>query len=54
MIEHHDMALFTSKNLLDKPNISPKVRAFAKKIVNDQTKEISEMHQLIEDEKQKK
>jgi Domain of unknown function (DUF305) len=54
MIEHHDMALFTSKNLLDKPNISPKVRAFAKKIVNDQTKEISEMHQLIENEKQKK
>jgi len=48
MIEHHDMALFTSKNLLDKPNISPKVREFAKKIVNTQTKEIDEMKQLIQ------
>jgi Domain of unknown function (DUF305) len=48
MIEHHDMALFTSKNLLDKPNISLKVRDFAKKIVNTQTKEIDEMKQLIQ------
>lgn len=48
MIEHHDMALFTSKNLLDKPNISPKVSEFAKKIVNTQTKEIDEMKQLIQ------
>jgi len=48
MIEHHDMALFTSKNLLDKPLISPKVRDFAKKIVNTQTKEIDEMKQLIQ------
>lgn len=48
MIEHHDMALFTSKNLLDKPLISPDVREFAKKIVNTQTKEIDEMKQLIQ------
>jgi len=54
MIEHHDMALFTSQNILDKPNISPKVRNFAKRIVNAQTKEITEMNQLIEDEKHKK
>jgi hypothetical protein len=53
MIEHHDMALFTSKNILDKPNISPKVREFAKRIVNDQSKEIAEMNKLIENEKQK-
>lgn len=46
MIEHHDMALFTSKNLLDKPNISPKVRDFAKKIINTQTKEIDEMKKM--------
>jgi len=48
MTEHHDMALFTSKNLLKKPNISPEVREFAKKIVNTQTKEIDEMKQLIQ------
>lgn len=48
MIEHHDMALFTSKNLLDKPAISPKVREFAKNIVNTQTKEIDEMNELIQ------
>lgn len=48
MIEHHDMALFTSKNLLDKPSISTKVREFAKKIVNTQTKEIAEMKDLIQ------
>jgi len=48
MIEHHDMALFTSKNLLEKPNISLKVREFAKKIVNTQTKEIDEMIQFIQ------
>lgn len=48
MIEHHDMALFTSKNLLEKPSISPKVREFAKKIINTQTNEIDEMKQLIQ------
>ena len=48
MIKHHDMALFTSKNLLEKPNISLKVREFAKKIVNTQTKEIDEMNRLIQ------
>ena len=48
MIEHHDMALFTSKNLLDKPNVSPEVRKFATKIVDTQTKEIDEMKQLIQ------
>ena len=53
MIEHHDMALFTSKNLLDKPNISPKVREFAKKIVNTQTKEIDEMKQIIQQQQTK-
>uniref|UniRef100_A0A6C0D909 DUF305 domain-containing protein n=1 Tax=viral metagenome TaxID=1070528 RepID=A0A6C0D909_9ZZZZ len=50
MIEHHDMALFTSKNILDKPNISDKVRRFATKIVNTQTKEIEEMKQLIQEQ----
>jgi len=53
MIEHHDMALFTSKNILNKPNISPRVRQFAEKIVNTQTNEISEMKQLIQQENQK-
>lgn len=53
MIEHHDMALFTSKNLLDKPDISPKVQDFAKKIINTQTKEIAEMKQLIQTDGQK-
>ena len=53
MIEHHDMALFTSKNLLDKPNISPEVRKFAEKIVNTQTKEIDEMKQFIQQQQTK-
>jgi hypothetical protein len=46
MTEHHDMALFTSENLLDKPNISYNVREFAKRIVNTQSKEIDEMKKL--------
>ena len=50
MIEHHDMALFTSKNILEKPNVSDKVRRFATKIVNTQTKEIEEMKQLIQEQ----
>jgi CRISPR/Cas system-associated protein Csx1 len=50
MIEHHDMALFTSKNILDKPNVSEKVRRFATKIVNTQTNEIQEMNQLIQEQ----
>jgi hypothetical protein len=53
MIEHHDMALFTSKNILDKPNISPRVRLLATRIVNDQTKEIGEMKGLIKEENNK-
>jgi uncharacterized protein (DUF305 family) len=51
MIEHHDMALFTSKNILDKPDISPRVREFAKKIIKTQTEEIKEMKQLIQEKK---
>jgi hypothetical protein len=50
MIEHHDMALFTSKNILEKPDISPRVRRFASNIVNTQTKEITEMKQMIQQE----
>lgn len=50
MIEHHDMALFTSKNILDKPNVSEKVRRFATKIVNTQINEIQEMNQLIQEQ----
>ena len=53
MIEHHDMALFTSKNLLEKPDVSPKVREFATKIVDTQTKEIDEMKQFIQQEQTK-
>lgn len=53
MIEHHDMALFTSKNLLEKPDVSPKVREFATKIVNTQTEEIYEMKQFIQQEQTK-
>jgi len=53
MIEHHDMALFTSKNLLDKPDVSPEVRKFAEKIVNTQTKEIDEMKQFIQQQQTK-
>jgi hypothetical protein len=53
MIEHHDMALFTSKNLLDKPNIAAEVRNFAEKIINTQTKEIDEMKQLIQEQQTK-
>jgi uncharacterized protein (DUF305 family) len=51
MIEHHDMALFTSKNILEKPDISPRVREFAKKIIKTQTEEIKEMKQLIQEKK---
>jgi len=54
MIEHHDMSLFSSQNLLDKQNISPKVRNFAKMIVNTQSKEIDEMNKIIQDEKDTK
>jgi hypothetical protein len=54
MIEHHDMALFTSENLLNKQNISPRVRDFAKKIVNTQSKEIDEMNQLIQEKERQK
>jgi hypothetical protein len=50
MIEHHDMALFTSKNILKKSDISPRVRRFASNIVNTQTKEITEMKQMIQQE----
>jgi len=53
MIEHHDMALFTSKNLLEKPDVSPKVREFATKIVDTQTKEIDEMKQFIQQQQTK-
>ena len=53
MIEHHDMALFTSKNLLEKPDVSPKVRDFATKIVDTQTKEIDEMIQFIQQQQTK-
>lgn len=53
MIEHHDMALFTSQNLLKKQNISPKVRALATKIVDVQKKEIDDMKQLIQQSKKK-
>jgi hypothetical protein len=53
MIEHHDMALFTSKNILDKPDISPSVLEFAKKIIATQTEEIKEMKQLIQEDTQK-
>jgi hypothetical protein len=53
MIEHHDMALFTSKNLLDKPDVSPEVRKFAEKIVNTQTEEIDEMKQFIQQQQTK-
>lgn len=51
MIEHHDMALFTSKNILEKPDISPTVREFAKKIIKTQTEEIEEMKHLIQEKK---
>lgn len=54
MIEHHDMALFTSENLLNKQNISPRVRDFAKKIFNTQSKEIDEMNQLIQEKERQK
>ena len=54
MIEHHDMALFTSKNILDKPNISPRVRGLATRILNEQTKEIGEMKGLLKEENNKK
>ncbi|MCJ7636257.1 MAG: DUF305 domain-containing protein, partial [Nitrososphaeraceae archaeon] len=53
MIEHHDMALFTSKNLLEKTDVSPKVREFATKIVDTQTKEIDEMKQIIQQQQTK-
>ena len=48
MIEHHDMAVFTSKNILDKPNISYTVRQFPEKIINKQTNEISEMKEIVD------
>lgn len=51
MIEHHDMALLTSKGILNKPDVSPKVRELAKKIIDTQTSEIIEMNELIKEEK---
>ena len=50
MIEHHDMALFTSKNILEKPNISYRVREIAKRIQDTQEREITEMKEIIKQE----
>ena len=47
MLEHHSMALLTSKNILKKTQ-NPMVSNFAAKIYNTQEKEIKEMAVLIE------
>ena len=46
MIEHHSMALLTSKNILQKTQ-NPMVSNFAAKIYNTQEKEIKEMAVLL-------
>lgn len=46
MIEHHSMALLTSKQILKKTNSSP-VADIAQRIINIQEKEIQEMHNII-------
>ena len=46
MIEHHSMALLTSKNILKKTD-NPLVSNFAAKIFNTQMKEIEEMEGII-------
>jgi len=50
MIEHHDMAVFTSKNILEKPNISQKVKNLALKIKETQEEEIGEMKNIIKEQ----
>jgi hypothetical protein len=47
MLEHHSMALLTSKNILQKTK-NPMVSNFAAKIYNTQEKEIKEMAVLID------
>lgn len=46
MIEHHSMALLTSKQILKKTNNSY-VADIAQRIINTQDKEIQEMHNII-------
>ncbi len=46
MIEHHSMALLTSKNILEKTN-NPAVINFATKIVAGQKNEIEDMRYLL-------
>ena len=46
MIEHHDMALLTSKEILKKTK-NPKVKILATKIIKTQEKEIQIMNSMI-------
>ena len=46
MIEHHDMALLTSKEILKKTK-NPKVKLLATKIIKTQEKEIQIMNSMI-------
>ena len=46
MIEHHSMALLTSKNILEKTK-NPAVINFATKILTTQEKEIADMEYLL-------
>ena len=46
MIEHHSMALLTSKQIMTKTNNSP-VADIAQRIINTQEKEIQEMRNMV-------
>lgn len=46
MIEHHSMALLTSKQIIKKTNNSP-VADIAQRIINTQEKEIQEMRNMV-------
>jgi len=48
MIPHHSMAIFLSKQLLDKSQINPNVRTLAYQIIDTQTKEISQIKTFLQ------
>lgn len=47
MIEHHDMALSMSSNILKKENVSDETKKLAQNIINSQTAEIAFMDKLL-------
>jgi len=49
MIEHHSMAIQTSKELLKRNDVNPDIRSIASSIVTAQTEEISTMKRLLQE-----